>query len=486
MSDKKALVESIADEFEVKDFLFKEGYAYYKQNVGAITKCIPLMSQEMSNIIRKKAREGLDLRVRSNIIEEVKAELEAMAYESPVFTGQLAQRVGLDPITKSVLIDQGDEGSTLLLLRDGKVEIIKDGDEFHHVPFLRSPQMLALATPDLTGSWRDGIKLLHPYVNTSTSELMMLIVYITYVLAHPKAVGVPYPILVILAEKGSGKSFTSGNIVRGLTDPNTNATLTFPRSDKDLAIHSNSSYMLMYDNMRSLSRPMSDLLCSVATGSSFATRKLYADSDLSSMRLHSPLVLNGIHSFIKESDLADRCLRLSLAKMDEKNRRSERELKECWARDLPVIFGSLLQLSALLLQVEPNVKPVHSARIMDFSAWLAAFEQVVGLPEGRMQKAYKDNVKSLSASGVEHDSLTIAFEKFIAMNCKDSTVWEGEPSELLRMLQMLESSYGMPKTAASLTVKLKSQEASFNAAGIFFLMGRGKKRFIKVAGKPFS
>ncbi|MGR5411010.1 ATP-binding protein [Vibrio sp. PNB22_8_1] len=486
MSDKKAVVDSIADEFEVKDFLLKEGCAYYKQILGAITKCISVNSQEMSNIIRKKARESLKLRVRSNIIEEVKAELEAMAYESPMFTGQLAQRVGLDPKTKSVLIDQGDEDGTLLLLRDGKVEIIKDGDEFHHVPFLRSPQMLPLATPDLTGAWRDGIKLLHPYVNTSTSELMMLIVYITYVLAHPKAVGVPYPILVIQAEKGSGKSFTSGNIVRGLTDPNTNATLTFPRTDKDLAIHSNSSYMLMYDNMRSVSGPMSDLLCSVATGSSFATRKLYADSDLTSMTLHSPLVLNGIHSFVKESDLADRCLRLLLAKMEEQNRRSERELKECWARDLPVIFGSLLQLSALLLQAEPNVKPVHSARIMDFSAWLAAFEQVAGLPEGRMQKAYKDNIRSLSASGVEYDSLTIALEKFIAIHCKNNAVWEGEPSELLRLLQMLESSYGLPKNASTMTTKLKAQEASFNAAGIYFQMGRSKKRFIKVAGKQFS
>ncbi|PSV43255.1 ATP-binding protein [Photobacterium sp. GB-36] len=486
MNDSKNSLESVVELFSSEDFLFKDGSAYYKQHLGPITQCTHINSQEMANIIRAKVRNKLDQRIRSKVIDEVKEELEAMAYEAPAFNGYLSQRVGLDSVSKSVLIDLGDEQGHLVVFRNGKVEIIEDGDEFHHVHFLRSPQMQPMILPLLECDWREGIKLLKPYVNASINELMMLIAYITYVLSHPKAVGVPYPILVIQAEKGSGKSFTSGNIIRGLTDPNSNSTLIFPRSNKDLAIHSNSSYVLMYDNMRSLNRNMSDLLCSVATGSSFATRKLYADSDLSSISLHSPLVLNGIHSFVKESDLADRCLRLSLAKMDEKNRRSERELKECRARDLPIIFGSLLQLSALLLQAEPNVKPVYSASIMDFSVWLAAFELVAELPNGSLQKAYKDNVKSLSASGVEHDSLTIAFEKFIAMNCKDKTVWEGEPSELLRMLQMLESSYGMPKTAASLTVKLKSQEASFNAAGIYFLIGRSKKRFIKVAGKPFS
>ena len=42
--------------------------------------------------------------------------------------------------------------------------------------------------------------------------------------------------------------------------------------------------------------------------------------------LHCAMVLNGIHAFIEEPDLSQRCLSLELLKIGPESRMSEREL----------------------------------------------------------------------------------------------------------------------------------------------------------------
>lgn len=76
-------------------------------------------------------------------------------------------------------------------------------------------------------------------------------------------------------------------------------------------------FLAVFDNLRTLKKSQSDLLCTTATKGITAKRTLHTTSDITVMELHNPLVLNGIHDFLQESDLAYRCLRVCLNPMKD-------------------------------------------------------------------------------------------------------------------------------------------------------------------------
>lgn len=81
------------------------------------------------------------------------------------------------------------------------------------------------------------------------------------------------------------------------------------------------------------------------------------------------------------------------------------------------------------------------------------------------------------------DSLTIAFTALLKK--AGGKPWKGKPSELLNKLQEFEESMYLPKGAAALSAKIKGQESSLNANGIYFEFGREAERYIMVSDKPF-
>jgi hypothetical protein len=75
----------------------------------------------------------------------------------------------------------------------------------------------------------------------------------------------PFPILVLTGEQGTSKSMTT-RILKDLIDPSMCATLALPKSERDLAIAANNSWLLPYDNLSSLSGNISDFFCRLSTG----------------------------------------------------------------------------------------------------------------------------------------------------------------------------------------------------------------------------
>ncbi|WP_305370877.1 hypothetical protein [Photobacterium leiognathi] len=200
------------------------------------------------------------------------------------------------------------------------------------------------------------------------------------------------------------------------------------------------------------------------------------------LELHSPVILNGIHDFIKESDLASRCVHVKLQKMRADKRRPMEDLKEELEVLMPDILGALLLLVSKALAVLDQVKVTDAARMMDFSKWIGALELVWGMQQGKLQKAYQQNVESLMASGTIDDSLTIAMQKLIK-SLNDGEAWKGTPSALLDKLNDFENSIYLPKGPAALTSKIRGQESSLNANGIYFKVGRDSERYVMVSGK---
>src|SRR6266853_1018080 len=124
--------------------------------------------------------------------------------------------------------------------------------------------------------------------------------------------GGPYPLLVIAGEQGSAKTVLS-KMLRALVDPNVAPVRTLPREERELMIAANNGYLLAFDNLSGLPNWLSDALCRLASGGSFAVRQLYTDDEEVLFQAARPILLNGIEEVVSRPDLGDRAIFLTLA-----------------------------------------------------------------------------------------------------------------------------------------------------------------------------
>ncbi|EKO3457802.1 ATP-binding protein [Vibrio fluvialis] len=454
---------------------------YLVEHSGESKQAIPLASDKGEQMLRKFAKR-VELRLVGKMVKDALDEVKAVAWEheQPLIKPQI--RYGMTSNSETITIDLSN-GQIVQLSAQG-VEVLDTMPACNEDLYFQRPSFqLPMVTPKLPcDDTKSALAKLRKFINTDTNTFFLLVAYMTYLMAHPKAKGVPYPILMIQGEKGAGKSFFCNNVLRGLLDPSAISAMAFPKQS-DFVLTINGMSLVVIDNLRSLTKRQSDLLCTVATKGTMTKRTLYKTAEVTMLELHSPLVLNGIHDFVKESDLASRCLRVNLEPMKKGNRRPEQELKAELEASMPEIFGALLTLASKALVVLPDVEVMHEARMMDYAKWIGALEKIWKLPEGKLQKVYEKNVESLMASGMADDSLTIAFTALLKKG--NGKPWKGKPSELLRKLQEFEENMYLPKGAAALSAKIKGQESSLNANGIYFEFGREAERYIMVSDKPF-
>src|ERR1700680_3372819 len=123
--------------------------------------------------------------------------------------------------------------------------------------------------------------------------------------------GAPYPLLAVYGEQGSAKTFFS-KILRALVDPNVAPVRSAPREERDLFIASSNRHLLAFGNLADIPAGLSDSLCRLASGGSFAVRQLYTDQDEVLFQAARPAIVNGIEDIITRPDLADRAIFLTL------------------------------------------------------------------------------------------------------------------------------------------------------------------------------
>src|SRR6516225_9758245 len=192
--------------------------------------------------------------------------------------------------------------------------------------------MFALPLPERGGS----IQALRPFLNLSNENDFVLV--IAWLLAAMRPTG-PYPLLAISGEQGSAKTVVS-KLLRALVDPNVAPVRALPRGERELMIAANNGHLLAFDNLSGLPPWLSDALCRIASGGSFAVRRLYTDDEEVLFKAARPILLNGIEDVIGRPDLADRAISLTLGPIGDERRRSESELWAKFERARPVILGA--------------------------------------------------------------------------------------------------------------------------------------------------
>ena len=202
------------------------------------------------------------------------------------------------------------------------------------VRFRRPAGMLPLPVPEPGGS----IEALNSFLNLPSRNDFVLIV--AWLLAALRSGG-PYPLLAISGEQGSAKTVLS-KLLKALIDPNAAPVRALSREQRELMIAANNSYLLAFDNLSGLPHWLSDALCRLATGGSFAVRQLYTDDEEVLFEASRPILLNGIEDVISRPDLGDRAIFLTLAPIADGDRRPEADLWREFEIARPRILGALL------------------------------------------------------------------------------------------------------------------------------------------------
>lgn len=414
-------------------------------------------------------------RVTQAAISEVVEELKAQAIASGTLLDVYSRVAQLPDGTRVIALH--DEANTQVWIKADQVSVVSAGST---VPFCRTPVSAPMVMPASTGNY----KLLKAYLNLCPQSFVLYIAWITYTLAHAKQPGNVFVILLLLGGQGTGKSLISKLSIR-LVDPNVIGVSRMPSTVRDLGIAAQQAHLLAFDNQRRLTLDMSDALCILATGGTIASRRLYTDDQQQVLQLHGALLLNGIHGFVDQPDLAQRCLPLRLDPMDEANRASEAELLRRFEDELPVIQRGLFDLIAAILKQLPVAQVTNPQRMLSFCQWLAAFELADGHPmQGIYQDAYADFLNEGQLDSIRDNvvgSAVLAFAQQL-----DDGEWSGTPKDLLAELTKFMA-FGLqrpprtwPDNEISLSKRLNAQIAALSTQGVIVVLERRKERTISI------
>ena len=342
------------------------------------------------------------------------------------------------------------------------------------VRFRRAAGMLPLPIPERGGS----IEALRPFLNISSERDFVLIV--GWLLAALRSKG-PYPLLAISGEQGSAKTVLS-KLLRALVDPNIAPVRALPREEREVMIAANNGHLLAFDNLSGLPPWLSDALCRIASGGSFAVRQLYTDDEEVLFQAARPTVLNGIEDVVGRADLADRAIFLSLGPIGEEQRRSEAELCREFERARPAILGALLDATAHGLWAVDSVSSHQLPRMADFALWATACETALW-PAGTFTRAYAANRKDAIESIIDADSVVACVRELMS----ERGSWTGSAADLLRISVERSSqtgdSTGRIKNPRALAGHLRRAQTFLRALGVditFNLEGRAGTRVIRI------
>jgi hypothetical protein len=286
--------------------------------------------------------------------------------------------------------------------------------------FRRPAGMLPLPVPERGGS----IEILRSFLNLPSRNDVVLVV--AWLLAAVRARG-PYPLLAISGEQGSAKTVLS-KLLKALIDPNAAPVRALSREERELMIAANNGYLLAFDNLSGLPVWLSDALCRLATGGSFAVRQLYTDDEEMLFEASRPILLNGIEEVVSRPDLGDRAIFLTLAPIREAQRRPESELWCEFEIARPRILGALLDAVVHGLRAIAGIQLDRLPRMADFAIWATACETALW-PAGTLARAYAANRRAAIESIIEADPVATCVRKIML----DRTMWTGSASDLLRL-----------------------------------------------------
>jgi energy-coupling factor transporter ATP-binding protein EcfA2 len=327
------------------------------------------------------------------------------------------------------------------------------------VYFWRPKGLESLPIPVYGGSIQD----LKKFVKLTDEHFTLLLAYLVACLCP----GIPYPVLLLVAEQGSGKS-TLTKILKALVDPNTAPLRSQPRDVRDLMISATNSWLVAFDNLSNVLEWLSDALCRMSTGGGFSTRTLYADDEETIFDVTRPVILNGITDLATRGDLLDRAVVIQPQRITNGSRKTEGELWAEFETLRPALLGSLLTVVSQGLAKKDSVRLEQLPRMADFAVWATACETALGFQHGSFMEAYTGNRASAHETVLEGSPLALLIRSWLKA---DGAKFEGTYGQLFDRVNELATEEmkrlrEFPKTTKALSNSLRRLAPNLRGVGI--------------------
>ncbi|NLU68472.1 ATP-binding protein [Streptomyces sp. HNM0574] len=454
-------------------FRTADGTVYAQRNGQPVAR--PIRSQGTSGSHRQELmvglfRDGLGV-FNGTALKEALDLIEALAMNQP------AQQV-------HIRVAPGTDGATWLDLgrSDGQsVRIHPTGWDI----LTPAPEEVCWRRTQLTGELplpaRDtdgkGIDLLLRLTNFASAETECLAIAWLIGCLGPH---VPVPAPFLTGPQGAGKS-TAGRMLMRIIEGMSGDLRRAPKDEENLIVPVAAGWVTALDNLSHLTPDLSDAMCCIVTGAENTKRALHTDGDVYRVGYRRPLLMTGIDVGVIRPDLAERLLPLRLER--PKVRRTEAELWADYEQALPVILGSLLDLTVQVRAAEADIPT--DLRMADFAHLCAQLDAATGF---KSLAAYRASLDDLNDDVIEGDLLAQTVLKHAA-SLTPGTQERMTSSEWLHALTQLYTGdelrplpKGWPTTGKVLSDRLKRLQPTLAARGVLIDWGRiNKSRYIEMS-----
>lgn len=321
-----------------------------------------------------------------------------------------------------------------------------------------------------------NVNLLLNYVNIADSQdRLLLLVYLISCFIPDFA----HVILVIFGSRGSAKT-TLSKLLRLILDPSVLEVVSLPDNVNELVQILAHHAFLFFDNVSHISEGVSDTMCKAVTGSGFSKRELYTDDEDIIYKLKRCIGINGINLVGTRPDLLERSLLLELDRIEPENRKQEKDLMDSFDRDLPIIFGGVLDILVKAIKIKPTIKITNLPRMADFAVWGCAIAEAMGYQAQDFLNAYRANIGKQTQVILNENIVATAIFSFMEDRNEE---WRGTATNLLRELTDHAAFQNIntyekywPKASNALTRRLNELKISLKEAGIIYTCSDGNIR----------
>lgn len=402
----------------------------------------------LRNAWYKDFKKGLSAQILSDALDTLDAKANCEGDERQIY-------IRLAHIKEEIYIDLCDADWRVAHVTATGWSII-DKAPIH---FCRTPGQLPLPVPTQGGVAANKINKLRPFINAADDENWRLILAWILGAFSPG----PYPVLAVLGEWASAKSFLC-KVCRDCVDPSEVSLGSIPREMRDVIIACQNSHVYGIDNLSKIPDWLSDLLCSISTGSAHRERKYHTNNgDEVLFKARCPIIMNGIDLTMR-GDLLSRALLVTLKRIDDQDRKEEAELDPQIRSAMPEILGGILDVLVAILKHLPATKLKNKPRMADFAKWVTAGEGALGWNPGAFMQTYDSNRHQAVELAIESDSFGAALRDFMV----DRPLWSGGWKELIRDMAGDDPPKGWPHSGKALCTKLTRLAPALRHVGVFW------------------
>ncbi len=327
------------------------------------------------------------------------------------------------------------------------------------VRFWRPDSLLPLPVPVEGGNLEELKELL----NVDGASWILIVTFLLFCFCPDKT----YPVLVLSAHRGSGKT-AAAEIIKGLIDPGKAALIKLQGDTHKLAVAATRRHVMVYDNVSHITPDQSDDLCRIATGFGYSTRTLHTTDEETTFELTRPQIVTAIDALVTRDDLADRVLMAQLPEIPAQKRLPQAELNAKVEAARPKILGALLTALSQTLAQLPHTKPDTLPRMADYALFAIASENALGLKEGEFMATFNESREQSRQIVIESSPVGEAIVRLMEAT---PLIWKGTISQLLKDLENHtdEATYRsryFPKASNMLSRQLKRLTPDLKALGL--------------------